>query len=302
MTELTLPTGDVNLATTLAPFLMLAHDPTVRLTPGHFERATLTPEGPGTMTVTWDPARPEAVVRATGDGAGWLQRQAPAALGLRDDASGFAPRTDPLRTLWRRHRGDRVTATGTLWHDLAWFIVQQRVTRGEAAASWARLVRDLGSPAPGAADLMVPPAPTVVARLTYDRLHRFGLERQRAQNLIAAARCAHLLHRSPALDQEPALAVLTGVRGVGPWTRSCLSTFTWGSADTVITGDAGIPSMVTWLLAGERSGDDRRMLELLEPYRPHRYRVVRLAFAARSTPPRRAPRAPRARHPRSLRS
>jgi hypothetical protein len=50
--------------------------------------------------------------------------------------------------------------------------------------------------------------------------------------------------------------------------------------------------MVSWLLAGERRGDDARMLQLLEPYRPHRYRVVRLAFAGGTRPPRRAPRAP----------
>ncbi|CAN5184752.1 hypothetical protein BH24ACT10_BH24ACT10_11650 [soil metagenome] len=59
--------------------------------------------------------------------------------------------------------------------------------------------------------------------------------------------------------------------------------------DTVIVGDDGIPSRVAWLLAGERRADDARMLELLEPYRPHRYRVVRLAFLHRGQPPRRAP-------------
>ena len=53
--------------------------------------------------------------------------------------------------------------------------------------------------------------------------------------------------------------------------------------------------MVSWLLAGERRADDARMLELLEPYRPHRYRVVRLAFAAGTRPP--APGAAGARPP-----
>jgi hypothetical protein len=36
---------------------------------------------------------------------------------------------------------------------------------------------------------------------------------------------------------------------------------------------------------------DARMLELLEPYRPHRYRVVRLALAAGGHGGRRTPRA-----------
>jgi 3-methyladenine DNA glycosylase/8-oxoguanine DNA glycosylase len=130
-----------------------------------------------------------------------------------------------------------------------------------------------------------------VARLTYGDLHRLGIERQRAERLIAAARCAHRLHRTPGLDSAAALGALGAVRGVGPWTSSCLSAFTWGFPDTVITGDAGIPSMVAWLLAGEQRADDQRMRQLLEPYRPHRYRVIRLAFAA-GGPPRRAHRAP----------
>jgi 3-methyladenine DNA glycosylase/8-oxoguanine DNA glycosylase len=171
-------------------------------------------------------------------------------------------------------------------------VLQQRVTRAEAAAQWARFVRALGTEAPGTDGLLVPPAPQVVGRLTYDRLHPLGIERQRAQHLIDAARCAHRLHRVPAPDPAAAMAALGQVRGVGPWTLACLATVTYGSADTVITGDSGIPSMVSWLLAGERRGDDARMLELLEPYRPHRYRVVRLAFAAGARPPRRAPRAP----------
>ncbi|MGY1753349.1 DNA-3-methyladenine glycosylase family protein [Blastococcus sp. SYSU D01042] len=291
MTALVLPTGDVDLGLTLAPFLMLAGDPAVQMRPGRFARASPTPEGPGTIVVTWDGRRPEAVVGTYGDGADWLVRQAPGMLGLLDDVSGFAPAAGPLRARWSRYRGDRVAASGSLWHDLAWFIVQQRIARHAAAAQWSRLVSALGSPAPGANDLVVPPLPEAVARLTYGELHRLGIERQRAERLIAAARCAHRLLRNPILDRATALAALGAVRGVGPWTTSCLSAFTWGFPDTVITGDAGIPSMVAWLLAGERRADDQRMRQLLEPYRPHRYRVIRLALAG-GGPPRRAHRAP----------
>jgi hypothetical protein len=47
---------------------------------------------------------------------------------------------------------------------------------------------------------------------------------------------------------------------------------------------------VTWSLAGERRGSDERMLELLEPYRGQRGRVVRLLELAGSGPARRGPR------------
>ena len=43
-------------------------------------------------------------------------------------------------------------------------------------------------------------------------------------------------------------------------------------------------------IADEERGDDERMLELLEPFRGHRGRVLRWILAAGRHPPRRAPR------------
>jgi len=81
---------------------------------------------------------------------------------------------------------------------------------------------------------------------------------------------------------EEARRPLLSIDGVGPWTVSCLSAFTWGDPDTVIVGDSGIPSLLASTLAGDRRATDEQMLELLHPYRPHRYRVLKLAFAART--------------------
>ena len=50
----------------------------------------------------------------------------------------------------------------------------------------------------------------------------------------------------------------------------------FGDPDAVIVGDYHLPSFVGWNLVGERDADDERMLELLEPFRPHRARVVAL--------------------------
>jgi 3-methyladenine DNA glycosylase/8-oxoguanine DNA glycosylase len=65
-----------------------------------------------------------------------------------------------------------------------------------------------------------------------------------------------------------------------------------GDPDAVSVGDYHIPSMVGWALAGERRADDARMLELLEPYRGQRARVIRLLELAGVGAPRRAPRMP----------
>jgi 3-methyladenine DNA glycosylase/8-oxoguanine DNA glycosylase len=284
---LILPAGEIDIASTLGPLTALAGDPTVRLRPGRFDRATLTPDGPGALSVVWEAGATGVRVDAQGDGAGWLLDRAPALLGYDDDVSGFHPDSPQLRELWRRHRGDRIGRTATLWHDLAWFVVQQRIRRADAAAQWRRLVTALGTPAPGRPELMTPPAPAAVARLHPDEFHRFGIERRRAEHLVNAARAARGLQRLVDRDGHPAMPALRSVRGIGPWTASCLITHTWGDPDTVILGDDGIPSLVAWLLAGERRADDARLAELLEPYRPHRYRIIRLAFLGGQRPPRR---------------
>jgi hypothetical protein len=49
---------------------------------------------------------------------------------------------------------------------------------------------------------------------------------------------------------------------------------------------------VAWALAGEPRADDRRMLELLEPFRGHRGRVCHLLMTAGIGAPRYGPRAP----------
>ncbi len=287
------PVGDIDLRSTLGAVAFLADDPTVRLEPGRFARATQTPDGPGSIVVTWRPGDGRAVAETAGPGARWLDERAPRLLGCEDDLDGFDPQDGPLRDLWRRHRGDRLARTGTLWHDLAWFVVQQRVTRVDAAEQWRRMVLDLGAEAPGAGGLTAPPDPATVARLGYAHFHAYGIERRRADNLRAAAKAALRLAARVDDDVRAVLPALRAVRGIGPWTASCVAAQTWGERDAVIVGDHGIPSLVAWVLAREPKANDRRMVELLEPYRPHRYRVTRLAFASGLKPPRRHARAAR---------
>jgi 3-methyladenine DNA glycosylase/8-oxoguanine DNA glycosylase len=57
-----------------------------------------------------------------------------------------------------------------------------------------------------------------------------------------------------------------------------------GDPDAVFVGDLHVPHLVSSALAGEQRGSDERMLELLEPYRGHRARVVRLLLAGARFP------------------
>ena len=68
---------------------------------------------------------------------------------------------------------------------------------------------------------------------------------------------------------------LQALPGVGPWTSAEVAIVALGDADAVSVGDFHLASLVGTALVGERVDDDA-MLELLEPYRGHRYRAVRM--------------------------
>ena len=266
----------------LAPLAMMRSDPTMRLTQHEALRATYTPEGPGVIHMTWGASAGQVSVEAAGEGAAWLLVRAPALIGAHDDPRDFAP-TDPVvQRLWARFKGDRVGATGTVWHDVAWTITQQRVHRSDAARQWRRLVHSYGAACEDYENLYTPPDPERLARAAPWSLRALGIDERRATALIAAARVAQRLDALADLPYPEVERPLRTVPGVGPWTLGCLSAYTWGDPDTVIPGDSGIPSLIASTLTGARRADDTTMLELLEPYRPHRYRVLRLALAART--------------------
>ena len=70
--------------------------------------------------------------------------------------------------------------------------------------------------------------------------------------------------------------MLRAIPGIGPWTAAEVGIRAFGDPDAVSVGDFHLPNMVAWALAGEPRGTDERMLELLEPYRGQRGRVLRL--------------------------
>jgi 3-methyladenine DNA glycosylase/8-oxoguanine DNA glycosylase len=92
------------------------------------------------------------------------------------------------------------------------------------------------------------------------------------------------------LPLEDARARLGAFRGIGPWTVAEVSRLSLGDADAVSIGDYHVPNIVAWALAGEPRGTGERMLALLEPYRPHRGRVLLLLEASGIRPPAFGPR------------
>jgi 3-methyladenine DNA glycosylase/8-oxoguanine DNA glycosylase len=245
---------------------------------------------PATLRFAGSGRRIEA--EAWGPGAADALDRAPGIVGAEDDPTGFDPDEQPLRDLARRHPGLRITRSGAVADVLIRSAVGQVVTGKEAKASYRRLALAVGETAPGPAGLLLPPDPARLAAMGYPSYHPFGIERKRAETIIRIARHARRMDEAAGLPLPEAYRRLRAVRGVGPWTAALAGAAALGDPDAVPLGDDNLPHSVAWLLAGEPRADDERMLELLEPYRGHRARAIRLIKAAGRKPPRFGPRRP----------
>ena len=236
----------------------------------------------------WGGDRIVVEAEAWGPGAEWLLAQAPRLLGADDDPSTFAP-TGKIGELWRR-KPFLLARTDRPWDALIGAVFGQKVQVANAVKSRRALARKFGDPAPGPNKAWVLPAPKTVARMGYHDFHPLGVERKRAEILIRVAR--EMPRLTSAFDaaangETTAAAVqerLCRIRGIGPWTAAMVTATTLGDADAVPVGDFHLPNTVSWLLAGEPRGTDERMLELLEPFAGHRWRVLRLAKSATHAP------------------
>jgi 3-methyladenine DNA glycosylase/8-oxoguanine DNA glycosylase len=253
------------------------YDPSCRKGSGSLWQASRTPDGPASL---WLRAA-EGRVRAAAWGAGshWILERVEALLGLHDDPSSFAPPPGPMATLARRGRGLHLVRVPRVFDVLCPFILQQRVSFRDAARSHRHLSRALGEAAPGPPGLLLPLAPRHWLRLSSEDFRRAGIDGQRAGRLRSAAREVRAVEACASRDHAAARETLGRIPGCGPWTVGMVSGFALGDPDAVPVGDLHLPSLLANALVGEPRADDARMLELLEPYRGHRFRLVRLLLA-----------------------
>jgi 3-methyladenine DNA glycosylase/8-oxoguanine DNA glycosylase len=253
-------------------------------------RATRTPAGPATIHLSGGGDRVD--VEAWGTGADWAVEHAPALIGADDHEDGFESRHPVVAQLRRRLRGLRIGRSHAVVEALVPTVLEQKVQGILARRSYTRLVRALGERAPGPVPLFVPPEPARIAALPYHAFHRFNVERRRAETVRLVARHSRRLEETTTMSSVDATRRLRALPGVGAWTAAEVSLVALGDADAVSIGDYHLPHHVAWALAGEARADDARMLELLEPYRGHRGRVIRLVVAGHPGPPRFGPRLP----------
>ncbi len=263
-------------------------DPTFRSAAAGVWRATRTPQGPASILL--EPIAGTIRARAWGPGARYLMETLPRFLGDSDAPTAFRPQTGLLRDLVRRFPGLRFGRTDRVLESLVPAICEQKVTGLEATRAFRAIVLWFGEPAPGPADLRLPPSAERLAVLADHQLHPAGLEQRRASTIRRAAHRAGWLEAAGSLSAAAALARLQAIPGIGPWTAAETARSAFGDPDAVSVGDFHLPNLVSWALAGEPRGDDARMLELLDAYPGQRARVVRLLELSGIRAPRYGPR------------
>jgi 3-methyladenine DNA glycosylase/8-oxoguanine DNA glycosylase len=281
------PNRALDLGLTLAP---IGQGAWLRVRDGEAWRATLTPEGPATVHLQH--ANGAVEVESWGPGAAWAAERAAALCGEEDDDAGFAPAHPLLAEIRRHHPGLRLPKTLAVFEALVPVVLAQKVISVEAHRAYQALVHALGQPAPGPPGLMIPPSAAVLARTPYWTFHGFGVERRRAEVIIRAARSATRLEETVSMDLKSARRRLEAFPGVGSWTAAKVAQVALGDPDAVPVGDYHLPHAVAYALEGVTRSTDERMLQLLEPYRGHRARVIRLIGVAGITAPRYGPKMP----------
>jgi 3-methyladenine DNA glycosylase/8-oxoguanine DNA glycosylase len=263
------PPFAINLAKTLGPLKRGRFDRTASFGGSDIWRATRTPDGPAT------------------------QRIRSVLVGCHDDTADFPAVNEAITKLHKQHQSYRILCTQNIWEALFPSVLEQKVTGVEARRSYAHLLRHFGEPAPkadGAPPLVLPPDADRVAVSPSYVFHGAGVEAKRGDTIRRAATYAHRLREAAEMPTAAANALVSKLPGIGAWTVAEVGIVALGDADAVSVGDYHLKNWVSWNLAGQPRGTDDEMLALLEPYRPHRGRVLKYLQMGGQAPPRYGPR------------
>ena len=291
MRAITFPAA-VSPELTLAPLRRGPLDPCfVVAGDGAIWRTSLLDSGPVTARFTragWNVVD----CAAWGSGAVEFLDGAPGLLGVDDDTAGFAPTDATVAAAHRRVPHLRLGRTGRVLEALIPAVLEQRVPGVDAFRSWRVLVSRFGTPAPGPAPerMRVPPSAATWRAIPSWEFHRANVDPGRARTIAGCAQRAAALERLIAKPAAQAREALASLPGVGVWTAAETAQRAFGDADALSVGDYHLATVIGWTLLGHPIDDDA-MVELLEPMRPHRHRVVRLLeVSGLARRPRRGPR------------
>lgn len=155
---------------------------------------------------------------------------------------------------------------------LASIVVSQQVSKASADAIHARLAR-----------LVTPlDAPGLLAA-SDDTLREAGLSRPKQRTLRAIAEAVHEGELDLAglcgLDAQEAIATMTRVKGIGPWTAEIYLLFCAGHADIFPAGDLALQEAARVALGLEERPGDTQLRQIAERWSPWRGVASRLLWS-----------------------
>ncbi|MFM7046627.1 MAG: DNA-3-methyladenine glycosylase family protein [Actinomycetota bacterium] len=253
------------------------------------ERASLTPEGAGTVAIELL-STGDHHTQCWGPGGRWLAQRALRLLARSTDFCPIRAVHPAVHTALRDVGQLHLPATDTPYHEALPAVLGQRITAAQALSQWASLCRRYGDIAPGPLALRLPPTPDRLLAIPSWEFHRLGIEEQRARTLRCIARHHRHVESVRALDGAAARSALMQLPGIGIWTAAVTVGVSHGDADALPIGDFHVKHTVAWALAGKPRGTDDEMLTSLTPYQGQRWQVVRLLERAGFGAPRRGPR------------
>jgi DNA-3-methyladenine glycosylase II len=256
------------------------------LADGRYLRALAGPGGPCVVAVTqaadagmldvvvYTPAGPAADAALVPGVAETVARM----LGTQVDLAGFyaAARAVPrLYPLVEQAAGVKPPRYPTLWEAICNAVVFQQVSIDAAMTIMRRFVAHCSAPVTFGETTLYP-FPTAEAALTADPagLRAQGLSGAKVRTLqdLADLLLAGTLTAAEldALPTPAALARLTALRGIGPWTAAVIMLRGFGRLDVFPAGDSGARRSMAGLLGvaeGERGVDGAAILAALGPWR-----------------------------------
>lgn len=157
------------------------------------------------------------------------------------------------------------------FHSLASIIVAQQVSRASAEAIFGRLT-----------GLLDPLTAEAVLAADEAVFRDAGLSRPKQRGLLAVAQAVADgldLHHLCLLDAGEAIAALTAVPGIGPWTAECYLLFAAGHPDVFPARDVALQSAVGHALGIAPRPPEKALIGLAESWSPWRGVASRLFWA-----------------------
>ncbi|PBB19382.1 DNA-3-methyladenine glycosylase [Mesorhizobium sp. WSM4313] len=193
---------------------------------------------------------------------------------LDDIATGLDAlcRIDPRLAAVRGRAGEvplRLSEPG--FQSLASIIVSQQVSRASADAIFGRLVK-----------LVDPLTPQAILAAGEGVFREAGLSRPKQRGLLAVAEavaCGLDLDHLCTLDAGEAIAAMTAVPGIGPWTAECYLLFAAGHPDVFPARDVALQTAVGHALGIDPRPPEKMLIRLAESWSPWRGVASRLFWA-----------------------